>query len=547
MAKFCEVLKNNFEKYENKRLFLHFEGYQMEEAVTYKEFEERAKKFAGYLQSIGSKGERALILLPICIDYLTAYVGCLLTQTISIPLYEVLEENQVADIVKIINNSDASYIITDSKSVPKLEECLGDLAEDLIFCTIDNFQEAPYVEKEIDDEDIAYLQYTSGSTKDAKGVKISYKNLYSSCKVMQAHLYLCDSDVFVSWLPFHFDMGLVGYIANTLFDGASCCFTSVNGFMKQPDSWLNAISIYKGTIIIAPNFCYEMCGKLPEETLSKMNLSSVRLTINGSELVRNSTLHKLIDSLEKYGLSFDSINPSYGLAENTLVVTSHEPHKGYEYITLNEEKLRENIIEYTESGLDIVSCGIVCGGVTVKVVGVENNDVLQDDNIGEIWVAGDSVSEGYWNMDDEEGFNNTLSNDDNKYFATGDLGFIHDRHLYIVGRKKDMVIIRGKNFYSQDIEELILNVTKDEVNTAVAFAVDSGEEEELVVIAEILPELFGKGEVIKDKIKKQISVNCKIVVSNTLLSNVGELPRTDSGKVQRQACKKLYLQGKFKV
>ncbi|QSX06258.1 AMP-binding protein [Sedimentibacter sp. zth1] len=543
MAKICEIFKNNIIRKDSKRLYLYFEGYKVVETVTYKEFGARVQNFAGYLQSIKSKGACALILLPSSINYITAHVACLFTQTISIPLYEVTEHNQIDDIKKIINNSEAEYIITESRYVDDLKNWLGDMAENLVFCMIDDFTAGSYTEEKIDDDSIAYLQYTSGSTKSAKGVKISYKNIYANCQIMSNHFKFTEDEVFATWLPFHFDLGLLGFAINTIFSGSSGCFTSANSFIKRPDSWLNAISVYRGTIIIAPNFAYEMCSKLPEEILEKTDFSSVKSTVNGSELVRNRTLNSLADKLKKYGLKPETFNPSYGLAENTLVVSSHILETGYQYVTLNDVKLRENVIEYVDEGLVIVSCGVICEGVTARIVGLVNNEVLGEDEIGEIWIAGDSLSQGYWNADEEEGFNSRLEGDNTAYFATGDLGFMHDKHLYIVGRKKDMVIIRGKNFYSQDIEELILNATKNVANTAVAFAINE-EEEKLIVMVEVEDRFMEKGEEIKDKIRTMISLNCKIIPSDIVLKQVGALARTDSGKVQRQICKKMYLNDK---
>ncbi len=334
-------------------------------------------------------------------------------------------------------------------------------------------------------------------------------------------------------------MGLIGANVNPIFLGGSSCFTSAAGFMKQPDSWFNAVSIYHGTVLIAPNFAYEMCLKLPEEFLEKLDFSSVRLTVNGSELVRNSTLKSLAKKLEKYGLDPNSFNPSYGLAENTLVVSSHVPGTGYRYVTLDEENLRKNIINFSDEGLDIVACGKICNGVEMVISDINDGRCLGDDEIGEILISGDSVADGYWLDEEESGF--FVSDSGKKCFATGDLGFMHNEHLYIVGRKKDMIIIRGKNLYSQDIEELILNAAEGASDTAVAFSYDDGGEEKLIIIVETDENDEMKQNKLISMIQSTVVSNCGILPSEIMLRPCGYLIRTDSGKVQRQACKKQYI------
>lgn len=309
--------------------------------------------------------------------------------------------------------------------------------------------------------------------------------------------------------------------------------------MKQPDSWFNAVSVYHGTILIAPNFAYDMCLKLPEEFLKKLDLSSVRLTVNGSELVRNKTLNALALRMQQFGLNPNSFNPSYGLAENTLVVSSHAPETGYKYVTVDERKLRENVIKFSENGLDIVSCGRICCGMELKIFDLSNQYVLGEDRVGEIWIAGDSVAAGYWLNEAESGFNQSLSGDETEYYATGDLGFMHEEHLYIVGRKKDVIIICGKNLYSQDIEELILNSVEDKLETAVAFAIDDRDDEKLIVIAET--NYPTDDQQLIESISNAVVSNCGIIPAEILLRPAGYLIRTNSGKVQRQACKRQYL------
>ncbi|EGJ44845.1 fatty acyl-AMP ligase [Streptococcus sanguinis] len=542
MAKFIDIIEKNISENKNKKLYTYYEDYKVKDTVTYKEFDSRVKDFGGYLQSVDSKNERALIILPSGIEYLTAYFACLLTQTVCIPMYIVDDQSKAETVKHIIENCDAQYIITSTKYRTSLKHWLGDMVHDLMFCYVDDFVKSSFVEEKISDEQIAYLQYTSGSTSQAKGVKVTYNNIYANCLVMKKHLGFSNRDTFATWLPLYFDMGLIGSAINTIFNSSSNYFTSAESFMKSPISWLNAISLYRGTVLIAPNFGYEMCSKIPAEEMKDIDLSSVRLTINGSELVRHGTLHALAEKMKKYGLNPQSFNPAYGLAENTLIVSAHYPEKGYQHVTIDDEQLRNNIIEFCDEGLDIVSCGAICAGVEVTIVGLEDNRPLADDEIGEIWIAGESVTQGYWNLDGETGFNKRLPNKNQPYFATGDLGFLHNGFLYVVGRKKDMIIIRGKNFYSQDIEEIILKNTDAKLKNAVAFAVDINNTEELVIMAELIDDASDTHEEVGSIIKNIVATNCKILPYDIVLCREEDLPRTGSGKIQRHSCKKLYLE-----
>ena len=543
MSKFLNVISENLIDNGNKKLYTYYEGFDVVDSVTYSEFYRRIRKFAGYLQSVDSSGERALILLPSSIDFLTAFFSCLFTQTIAVPLYVPDDKSKSEAIMQILTDSDAQYIITSKKYYETISTFLGeDILDELFICFVDDFEDREYTEESIKNNQVAYLQYTSGSTSKPKGVMVTYNNIYENCMVMKNHLKLTENDVFSTWLPFYFDMGLIGSIINTIFNGATNYFTCPEGFMKNPISWLNASTVYNGTILIAPNFAYEMCLEIDADKLESIDLSSVRLTINGSELVRYNTMHVLAKKMAKYKLKPISFNPAYGLAENTLVVSAHEPGRGFKHVIVDGEKLRNNIIDFCDKGLDIVSSGKVCNGVLLEIVDIENGIPLGENEIGEIWISGKSVTQGYWNMDLDYTFNNQLPNDENKYFATGDLGFLHNGYLYVVGRKKDVIIIRGKNFYSQDIEEVILKTTENSLKTAAAFSVTTNNSEELIIFAEKSLSSNLSDEELIDMIKSSIASNCKILPQKVVLFEEDQLPRTGSGKLQRKKCQDMYME-----
>ena len=543
MAKFIDILQKKLSENKEKRLYTHYEGFDVIDSVTYGEFNNRVTEFASYLQRIDSAGERALILLPSSIDYITAYFSCLFTKTIAVPLY-VPDDNVKSEVIRhILSDNDAQYIITTKKYYDLILNNLGEeVIEELFVCFVDDFVPGTFYEEHILDHDIAYLQYTSGSTSQPKGVMVTYNNIYENCRIMKKHFHITENDVFSTWLPFYFDMGLIGSIINTIFNGASNYFTSPEGFMKNPFSWLNSSSIYNGTVLIAPNFAYEMCLGIESEKLDKIDLSSVRITLNGSELVRDDTMQVLASKMENYKLNPKSFNPAYGLAENTLVVSAHEPGCGYKHVVINEEGLRNNEIQFCDKGLDIVSSGKICEGINLKIIDLTSGTELAQNNIGEIWISGKSVAKGYWNVDADTAFHNHLKNDDAQYFATGDLGFLHDGYLYVVGRKKDIIIIRGKNFYSQDIEEVVLKDTGENFNAAAAFSINKNNSEELIVFVEKGDNVKKDDDILCDLIKTVIVTNCKILPLDIIVFGENSLPRTGSGKLQRNKCRELYLE-----
>lgn len=543
MIKICDVIIENCRKYSSKNLFTYFEGDNIIESINYKQFLDKVFNFAGYLQKMECEGERLLILLPTSIDYMVVFCASLLTHSVAIPLYEVVEKEQAKDITNIIKSCDINYIVSNNFYKNRLEGCLGESLEDVVLCNINDFEDCQFHYKDIVEGEIAYLQYTSGSTSAAKGVKISYSNILAMLDDMKKHYKFNEKDVFISWLPFHFDMGLVGNMMNALYSGGQCCFTSAAEFMKQPVSWLKAISAFKGTVITAPNFAYELCTNLSDEIIEGIDLSSLKLVVNGAENVKNRTIKAFVDKYIKYGLNKNTINPSYGLAENTLVVTSHEPRCGYKYLMLDENKLRNNIIEFVEDGLEIVSVGQKFGDLDIRIIDIEKKVEVEEKRVGEIWITSKALSDGYWNIskEDDDNFNSRLEGEEKLFFKTGDLGFMHNKFLYIVGRKKDMIIIRGKNIYSNDIEELIINGDEEFINTAIAFGITLQTEEKLVVIVEVTDETLINDSRLKEHIRNKIITNCKISVWEVILKKKGSLPRTDSGKVQKQLCKKEYL------
>ena len=391
---------------------------------------------------------------------------------------------------------------------------------------------------------------------------ITYRNVYANEKCIQQTYNMTAEERIVTWLPFFHDMGLIGNILLTISLGASCYFMDPISFIQNPYLWLDTVSKVRGTLITAPNFAYQMCvDQISDEEKKALDLESLNFAINGAEPVRKSTIDAFIASFSEAKFKKSSMKPSFGLAENTLLTTTYYPNEDYKSQILNEDKLGEGIVENAEEGLHVVASGHIIDDVDI-VIADSKNVQLSDREIGEILISSDCASKGYWKKDELNKDIFQITIDGKIYFKTGDIGFLDQSYLYIVGRRKDMFIIRGKNFYPQDIELVIENVSSCiKKDSSAVFSVEVAEEEKMVAVVEIDKELRStkndsevSNEQKTEKRKKIISDIYQEVVGryniepyDIVLIQEKSIPKTSSGKIQRQLCKREYLEDKLKI
>ncbi len=538
--------------------------------LTYRGLDQRARAIAALLQREVEPGERALLLYPQGLDYASAFLGCLYAGVIAVPIYPPRPNQSLHRILSIAEDAKPSVALVNREVKSKLveQQARGSGLPGIALQATDHLQ----VETETcamladqwrepdsagDKDSIAYLQYTSGSTATPKGVMVSHGNLLRNLLDMDLGWRHTDDSVLVTWLPFFHDMGLIYGILAPLYRGFPCYIMSPLSFLQRPVRWLQAISCYRATHSVAPNFAYELCvQKIKPEEKSGLDLSCWSVAVNGAEPVRQATLDRFAAAFAPNGFRYDSFCPGYGLAEATLKVTAVRKGETPVICTLDRPALEQDrvvpAVPGSSDSRSLVGCGSTMIDTRIAIVQPEKLILCQPDEVGEIWLAGSTVTRGYWNRIDETAsiFAARLGNGQGPFLRTGDLGFIREGQLFITGRLKDMILIRGQNHYPQDIEK-----TSEESHPALkkpgfcaAFSVETNGEEKLVVVQEVgRPGMDLDWEDIIGSIRQAISEEHDLQAYKVVLVKTGGVPRTTSGKVQRRACREAYLSGTLPV
>jgi acyl-CoA synthetase (AMP-forming)/AMP-acid ligase II len=403
-------------------------------------------------------------------------------------------------------------------------------------------------------EDLAFLQYTSGSTGDPKGVMVSHGNLLHNLSYIEKAFGLSPESNAVFWLPPYHDMGLIGGILQALYTGYPITLFSHFTFLQKPYRWLETISRYQATVSGAPNFAYDLCvKKIRPELRDSLDLSSWRVAFNGAEKVHHETLTRFTDYFQTCGFNSKAFWPCYGLAESTLMVTTGPYDNLSKTLNLVAQELGKNKVRISENNngdiITLVGSGQISSNQKILIVNPDTHAPCASDEIGEIWIKGKSKTKGYWNnpAETELTFNAHLSNHQNgAYLRTGDLGFISDGELFITGRIKDLIISAGNNHYPNDIEKTIEN-SHPAINTlgCAAFSINGIEGEELIILVELDHKLNEQVEQIQKTITRAVSDKHELRIFDIRFLRRGELQRTSSGKLKRYLCRELYLKGHF--
>ncbi|MGL6344193.1 MAG: AMP-binding protein [Waterburya sp.] len=535
----------------------------IQSSLTYEQLDTKAKSIAKYLQSICTPGERILLLYPPGLDYIAAFFGCLYAELIAIPLYVPRNNRKMSRIKSIMEDSEAKIALTNNQSLNNIQTLLNNspdfqklqwLATDEIDENLANQWES----KPISRFATAYLQYTSGSTSTPKGVMISHENVLSNSKEIAVSWKTGADSILVSWLPHFHDFGQIYGVIQPIYNGFPCIFMSPASFTKKPIKWLEAISNYKATHSGAPNFAYDLCTeKVKPEQCQHLDLSSWQVAVNGAEPVRKQTLEKFYQAFVSYGFRWSTFYPGYGLAEATLQVSSARITSSPTILTVQADPLAKNLVveasEDEQFTKTLVGCGNTVLNERVVIVNPESLTQLLSGQIGEIWVSGPSIAEGYWGRPKEtqQTFGAYLAdNEDGPFLRTGDLGFIKDDELFITGRIKDLIVIRGSNHYPQDIE-LTVEASHPSLRSgySAAFSIDETDRERLVIACEVKrthQRKLNVDEVIQ-AIRKTLSKEHELEAYAVLLLKTASIPKTSSGKIQRQACRSEFLGERLNV
>lgn len=537
------------------------DGEKDETRVTFGELERQARAIGGWLQSQGLSGQRALLLFPPGVDFICNFLGCLHAGVVAVPAYPPRMNRKLDRIHSIVTDSRAQVALTTESVLERIQPLLEQtpqlkelkwLAGDRPPAGVEDAWQAPKVET----NSLAFLQYTSGSTGTPKGVMLSHGNLLHNCSLIRHAFELTRSGVGVFWLPSYHDMGLVGGILQPLFLGRPNVLMSPMAFLQRPFRWLQAITRYRGTTSGGPNFAYDLCTrKVTPEQRAQLDLSSWTVAFNGAEPVRAETLARFAETFESCGFRREAFYPCYGLAEATLLVSGGIKGENPVVRAFDNKALENGIVlevpESEEGARRLVGSGAVLPDQEIAIADPETMRRCSAGEVGEIWVSGPSVAQGYWRRGEEtqHAFHARLlgSNGHGKTFLrTGDLGFFHEDELFVAGRLKDLIIIRGLNHYPHDIE-----LTTEKSHPAVrpgcgaAFTIETGENPRLVVVYEIERGQQNETEAVFEAIQREVAREHELWIDSIVLIKSGTIPKTSSGKIQRHACKRAFIEGKF--
>ncbi|MFI6377778.1 AMP-binding protein, partial [Streptomyces sp. NPDC050546] len=525
-----------------------------ERRLTYRELDTRARATAAALQAQGSEGGRALLLYPPGEEYIVGFFGCLYAGTAAVPVYPPSGKRGLDRLMNIVTDAETSVALTDDSTlglVRAMGDDLGDLARLAWTATDTVAPETAGAWRELapGPDALAFLQYTSGSTGSPKGVMLRHGNLIENSRVIARANGSSSDSVGVSWLPPYHDMGLIGGILQPLYSGFPCVLMAPMTFLRRPLRWLDAISRHGGTMSAAPDFAYADCvRRITEEERAGLDLSTWEHAMVGAEPVRRQTLDDFVRAFGPSGFRRSAFHPCYGLAEATLFVTGGKP--GPEPLTAVLTEDGPCPTGTDASGTTLIGCGDVQGDDRIAVVDPQTLVPVPDGRIGEVWVAGGSVAHGYWRRPEqtEATFAARLAEPDgNTYLRTGDLGFRHQGQLFITGRIKDLIVVRGRNHYPQDIEytaershDLLVP------NRAAAFGLDDGSGERIVLIHEVTRAFREEdaAEVLA-AISTAVTQEHGLALHDIVLVRMGALPRTSSGKIRRRASREGYSEGAF--
>ncbi|MCQ0034336.1 non-ribosomal peptide synthetase, partial [Burkholderia glumae] len=514
----------------------------------YAALERRAIALAARLRERGAGGQAARVLLAMDsgIDYVAAFFGCLYAGAIAVPVYppESLRGQHLARLAAIAADADAAVVVTTRALAAKLGEAFERIAPGAACIEMDGLDHAgvearAFVPYAAAPADIAFLQYTSGSTSTPKGVMVTHGSLWANEIAIREGLGVTADDVFVSWLPLYHDMGLIGTLSQPVFSGIALVLMSPQFFLERPVRWLEAIARHRGTISGGPDFAYRLCAeRIGDEACAALDLSSWRLAFSGSEPVRKATLDAFVARFAPQRFDPAALFPCYGLAEATLYVSGAGRGRGARAPGFDPAALERGRALADAAGTELVSCGRPPSGHQLAIVERESGAALADGAIGEILVRGPSVAAGYWRRADATAAS-FVERDGAVWLRTGDLGFVHQGELFVAGRIKDLLIVRGRNLYPQDLE-LAIEREVDLVRRGrvAAFAVELQGQEGIGIAAEVSRNVqkLATPEAIGAALTEAVALACGEPVAVVVLLNPGGLPKTSSGKVQRAAC-----------
>lgn len=515
------------------------------ETLTFYAVWEQAASLAYLMQSHGLLDQRALVACKSQKNFIIAFYACLLAGVIAVPTAPPRRKSLLSRLELLIRDAQVQIIISDCDDV-QLTDCVIDSQ------TLQHFDMRSWMQDKnqsdlaarwemppLTDESVAFLQYTSGSTGDPKGVVITHANLMHNLTAIQEAMAIDTTSSIFTSLPLSHDMGLIGGVLEPMYTGCTANCMLPTEFIQYPERWLQIMSAFQITISGGPNFFYELAARsIKHEHLQGCDLSAWRVAFCGAEPIRAATISRFTQQCAPFGFQPKAFYPCYGMAESTLFITGN--------------KIGTLPAVCNQQGSDVVGCGTPRHDTIVEIVDPVTLNRTPDGCVGEIWVGGSSIAQGYWGRPDltERTFHAYITGDDSSCFLrTGDLGYLKNNELYVTGRLKDLIIVYGKKYAPQDFEDDAerSHVALRQAGGA-AFCVAENYVERLVVVFELKREWLRRQhehQDIRNAIRTSINYHHGVTIDDVVLIRPGALPRTSSGKVQRTQCRTDYLSGVF--
>lgn len=517
----------------------------------YQELEAEAYRRAAFLAAMGlQKGDRVALVLQEPHEFVLSLLGGIVGGFVPVPIFPRASfknvDSYVDTLAHIVELSGSRVLLCMEANREIVERLMGRVAcLEKIAQVESGFEGTPpaFVPPTVTPDDICFLQFTSGSTNKPKGVMVTHGNLVANASAFlgPSGLNRNEQDVGVSWLPLFHDMGLIGFVLGTLVCDLQAVIMPTESFARSPGLWLELISKYKGTVTYAPNFAYGLVTKrVKDKDLASLDLSTLRVAGCGAEPIRAQTLVDFVTKFAPAGLRPNAMLPSYGMAESTLAITFHPLDQPMIVDKVDGEAMKRGeaakATEQTRTTLEIVGCGRPFTGHEIAIVD-ESGNRLGERRVGEVIARGPSVTPGYFQNPEA-----TAETFRDGWLHTGDLGYIADGELFICGRLKDLIIIRGANFYPQDIEWVVGDLPGVRRGNVVAFSTMHDGTEELVIAAEANSQDALR---LREEIPRAVAESFGLQVHHVAIVGVGELPKTSSGKAQRRKSKALFESGQL--
>lgn len=530
------------------------------QSLTYADLNKRVQHQAQILMNLVDSGDRAVLLFEPGLDFIVSFFACLKAKIIAVPVSLPFNRNGFSNILNIMNDCEPKIVLT-TKKILELSGLITLKAqnESLILHAVDTEFQRDLVEKDfpyIDTDDVCFLQYTSGSTGWPKGVIVTHKNIMANEAMITEAFCTQPDDIGLTWLPVYHDMGLIGSVLQSVYVGLTCYVMSPLDFIRKPLKWLQFISEKGVTISGGPNFAYELClHRISDEDAATLDLSRVRVLFNGAEPIKAHVMQRFMEKFNTQSkLKLDTFLPCYGLAEVTLLVSGVTGPLNA--ISLDRDKLNAHLVQTSQdqTAVQVVSCGKISAHIDCRIVNPHTHKEVAAHEVGEIWLAGESVTAGYWQKPEinQETFEATILDEAGQpskeyYLRTGDMGFIKDGDLYVTGRLKDVIIIRGKNYYPQDIE-CSVEMAHPAVRKGCVAAVNFADSEGVTVVLEIKKKSLNKTlnfETIRTQVKEQVAADIGLPVEGVYLLYQGRINKTTSGKIRRRKIKEQIERGQL--